>query len=63
MKCSDCENWERQGNEGICYGGQPQPKIMEAGKSYTMVWPVTSPNARCECFCPVEDEDINNNTE
>jgi len=45
--CATCPFWERDGSDGICYGGTPAPIITEAGKKYTLVWPRTNSDNRC----------------
>lgn len=41
--CSTCQHWKRDGIDGICFGGTPQPIIVPKGKPYVTMWPRTNP--------------------
>lgn len=51
-KCKNCMWWEpTKGQQGVCYGECPAPKIMPAGNtSFTVAWPETPKEARCPKF-------------
>ena len=53
-KCATCIYWERDGVDGICYGGEaPQAKLAQAkhennrAMEYTLIWPRTNPDNGC----------------
>ena len=57
--CATCRYWERDGVDGICYGGDaPQAKIAEtkfenhSPKEYTLIWPRTNPDNGCRSYSP-----------
>ena len=53
--CVKCEYWKRDGSNGICFGGTPQPAICEEGKEYMVVWPRTNPDEYCPEFTDTGD--------
>jgi hypothetical protein len=54
--CKNCDNWERDGGDGICRGGMPRPVIIESGKSFNLVWPRTRGDERCGDWKPFMGE-------
>jgi len=56
--CSACKYWKRDGVDGICFGGTPQPTIVkiEPGTKYTMIRPRTNPDDFCPTFSQAKEE-------
>lgn len=48
--CGKCEYWQRDGVDGICFGGTPQPQIVEKDKQFVVMWPRTQANEFCSTF-------------
>lgn len=47
-ECCSCVHWERDGADGICWGGRaPNPQIVVRGEQYTLIWPRTNADQRC----------------
>lgn len=46
-ECSNCKWWKRDGVDGICFGGTPQPVIVPEGSKYILMWPRTNPQEKC----------------
>lgn len=55
--CVNCEYWRRNGTDGICFGGTPNPKIVVNNKEYVLMWPRTQVDERCPTFSSVEEDE------
>lgn len=47
-ECCTCVHWQRDGADGICWGGKaPGPTMGLAQERYALIWPRTKASERC----------------
>lgn len=53
-ECARCEYWKRDGIDGICFHGCPQPRIVKKDSQGVLMWPRTKPEEFCSGFSEKE---------
>ncbi len=56
--CAACKKWQRDGGDGICRSSAPKPKIVESGKSYTVVWARMNAQDWCPEWDAYQSDDV-----
>ena len=49
MYCRDCRFWQRDGADGICRKGHPNP-LTGLSANYSLIWPRTRSDEWCGSF-------------